>query len=406
MLSDDSYAWYMQFDPSTCLYRIRNAKSGRYFSYTSSVIKTSATTTPGEKEFFHLMNARIEKQVGTEEYGIKTRGYWILAGNDVESPLALTATDNGKTSAPLFNITDAATVQCWIILTSEQVNKLEFDGIDIQREKLQRLIAGAQGMLNVENTESVEGTTARLQALTDELAAKEPNMKTVSELIGGVNNISETILDFLKNTTPADLNSPYDITFMMENSAMTDTEIWGQVPEQADGIGQFKDEAFTMQQSVLSMPKGVYGLSLQAFQRPCSSADLASKYADGTLKATASITSRSIKKVKTIMDEAQPSPLGQGRDLQVGHLYVPDDTRSAAAYFAAGLYDNMVIFNLLKATDINLKISNTNTSVGDWTCIGNLRLFYYGYNTKLSEVTYVNAIPADTAAPSSVYSVS
>lgn len=83
-----------------------------------------------------------------------------------------------------------------------------------------------------------------------------------------------------------------------------------------------------------------------------------------------------------------------------------DDTRSAAAYFAAGLYDNMVIFNLLKATDINLKISNTNTSVGDWTCIGNLRLFYYGYNTKLSEVTYVNAIPADTAAPSSVYSVS
>ena len=252
-------------------------------------------------------------------------------------------------------------------------------------KELQAVVDQAKAIsenLDTPEQKELDAATAAVEALTDELAAKEPNMKTVSELIGGVNNISETILDFLKNTTPADLNSPYDITFMMENSAMTDTEIWGQVPEQADGIGQFKDEAFTMQQSVLSMPKGVYGLSLQAFQHPCSSADLASKYADGTLKATASITSRSIKKVKTIMDEAQPSPLGQGRDLQVGHFYVPDDTRSAAAYFAAGLYDNMVIFNLLKATDINLKISNTNTSVGDWTCIGNLRLFYYGYNTR------------------------
>lgn len=124
VLANDSCAWYIHFDPSTCLYTFKNVATGKSLVKSgtgSNGIRLNASPTTSNSRF-QLLGGRsfATTKSGYTSYTFTTKGYWILASSD---HLALTATANNLTSAASFNHSNAATQQRWIILTDSEVTK-------------------------------------------------------------------------------------------------------------------------------------------------------------------------------------------------------------------------------------------------------------------------------------------
>lgn len=405
VLDNDAYAWYMTYDPARQLYTIRNAKSGKYFT-SSNGIKTITKSKLSDKEYFHLMVGRQEKELGNEGYGMKTRGYWILAGDDVAEPMALNATTGGKTSAPNFDISDGASTQRWMILTAEQIDQLEHAGLDVNREKLQRYLKGADALLKVAHTEKKENTTSNLEQTIAETSAAEPTMSTVSELVSAVSTMYTAISTYIRYAVPEDYANPFDLTFLVEDAQMTGTDAWGSVPVYDKGVAEFYEKTFEMSQTLVDMPKGAYRACFQGFQRPGTYTKVYKAWQAGTLEVTTKTHYRTDLPIKSIMDDAQKVAIGVGAEKLLGdELYIPNDMTAAAAYFKAGLYENEELFNWLKKADMTLTISNPTVVSADWTCLTNFRLYYYGTDSKPNDVTPIEEIAGEQTLHT-VYTVS
>ncbi len=124
-LANDSAAWYLDFNPATCYYRIRNAVTGKYFSYKSSGlngITLVSRTTPVSTENFQLMGARIKTKVGTGTTAYTNKGYWIVRPEKNLNPQCFTALANNSTSTATFSLANTATTQRWLILPEEGVD--------------------------------------------------------------------------------------------------------------------------------------------------------------------------------------------------------------------------------------------------------------------------------------------
>lgn len=121
---NDSAAWYFSFVPATAYYRIRNAATGKYFTYRISGINgigLASKETPAASENFQLMRARIDTKIGSGSDAFITRGYWIIRPQSVLNPPCFIAGANGTTSAGSFNLSNTATTQRWLLLTEEDV---------------------------------------------------------------------------------------------------------------------------------------------------------------------------------------------------------------------------------------------------------------------------------------------
>jgi hypothetical protein len=110
-------------------------------------------------------------------------------------------------------------------------------------------------------------------------------------------------------------------------------------------------------------------------------------------------------RLKNICVEGLENALGQGNESSVGDpvMYVPNDMKSAAAYFAQGLYQNKVVTSV--ATDgasLKLGIRCKSASSYFWTCFDNFQLYYYGSHS-IEEVTPVETVDAAEQAPAAVY---
>jgi hypothetical protein len=125
-LSDDKAAWYLDFVPATGYYRIRNAASGKYFTYKTTGafgIGLVARTTPGAVENFQLMGARSAKTIGSGTSAFVTKGYWIVRPESSLTPPAFVALTNGSTGSAAFNISSSSTTQRWLILSEQELSK-------------------------------------------------------------------------------------------------------------------------------------------------------------------------------------------------------------------------------------------------------------------------------------------
>lgn len=118
-----SAAWYLEFDPSTSCYRFRSAADGKYLSH-SQTISVSKKTTPGTTELFQLMPDRTDVTLtdADKKKSLKTHGYWLTWNNSGYKAMAANAKKyDGIAEIVELDITDAATMQQWIILSEEEV---------------------------------------------------------------------------------------------------------------------------------------------------------------------------------------------------------------------------------------------------------------------------------------------
>lgn len=132
----DSAAWYIEFDPQSCSYRLKSALSGKYMSHASSLtLKT--TSKPSTNENFQFMPDRTDVTLKDDKgKSFKTHGYWFTWNNSGDKSVQAAAMGKtyGNVSAAAFNYADTATNQQWIIISEDELPKYGFTPIstDIQ----------------------------------------------------------------------------------------------------------------------------------------------------------------------------------------------------------------------------------------------------------------------------------
>ena len=138
--ANDSTAWYLSFEPSNQYYTMRNAATGKYITYNGSRFAAATRTSPVANDWLHLMRGRVD--VTSEKY----RGYWIIHPITEWSPNCMLANASGTVGQATFNLANSATTQRWLILTEEEMKKVNtyVDGIDDVRydEKTQDAVNG------------------------------------------------------------------------------------------------------------------------------------------------------------------------------------------------------------------------------------------------------------------------
>ena len=123
----DSAAWYMEFDPQSCLYSFKNASTGKYLTHPASgnlevkVLKTS----PTKAEKFQLMPDRTDVTINIEGKKNKTHGYWFTWGESSFKSMSAASFSNrrgyGSIPQEAFDFSDKATKQQWIILSEDEL---------------------------------------------------------------------------------------------------------------------------------------------------------------------------------------------------------------------------------------------------------------------------------------------
>ena len=126
VLSDDA-AWYMEFDPQTCLYSFKNASSGKYITHSSTgnlEVKTLKAN-PTQTEKFQLMPDRTDVTINIDGKKNKTHGYWFTWDNSGFKSMSAESFSKrrgyGSISQEAFDYSDKATVQQWIILSEDEL---------------------------------------------------------------------------------------------------------------------------------------------------------------------------------------------------------------------------------------------------------------------------------------------
>ena len=230
------------------------------------------------------------------------------------------------------------------------------------------------------------------KSLTDELAAVESAAEAatvVEELSALTDRARQAGFTFLESVVATDPDTPFDLTFMLQNPDFdTDaTTGWTTAtdPNYGGGGAEFYEKTFNFYQTLTNMPKGIYELHAQAFQRPGETEDAYAKYAAGSGKVTTLLYMGSATAtVKHICDDRQPKALfndgGWGSDKKLGDgTYVPNCMDGAACYFAKNLYDNSVeLKNTSSGANIKAGIRCSSAPSVYWTMFDHFRLYFFG----------------------------
>ena len=123
-LANDSAAWHFIFNLETCYYTIRNASTGKYFTYRktgTNGITLVDKATPGAAENFQLMMSRVNSVIGSGKDKLTTRTFWIIRPEHRTDPPTLSAQTNRSVTVINFNWGDNATTQRWFVLKENEV---------------------------------------------------------------------------------------------------------------------------------------------------------------------------------------------------------------------------------------------------------------------------------------------
>ena len=88
----------------------------------NSGFKVTTADTPSFAELFHVLPARVDSQLGSEDIPLTKTAYWLLHPNKYSSP-ALTATAKAITESK-YDASNEATAQQWFILTADELETL------------------------------------------------------------------------------------------------------------------------------------------------------------------------------------------------------------------------------------------------------------------------------------------
>lgn len=114
VMSNDSCAWYITFNPSTCYYEFQNVATGRYLSMTTGTV---AAATSESTARFQLMGSRNKTTL--DDFTFAGTSYWIIQSSN---HTAMNATVTGASSTA-FKHGDDAVTQRWLFLTADEVTR-------------------------------------------------------------------------------------------------------------------------------------------------------------------------------------------------------------------------------------------------------------------------------------------
>ena len=392
-LADDHAAWYVTFTPDNSYYQLRNAATALYLAHGGKVSAQAGD--------FHMMRSRINTTVGNSASKVSVRGYWLVQPQNSLNPPCLTGAANGKVTTSSFDLTNGATAQRWIFMEADEVKRFDQAANSSFMGELDIWVARIDSMLAIPHTEEVEGTDAALAAISDSLKQQISESPSATAIATYVEIAKEAIMAFLPNVTPTNINRPFDITYMITNATIDDNSGWSEKPTFNYSCLEFFESTFDFNQTLPKMPKGVYQLRVQAFQRPGASADAYASYAGGNnLVTTDAYIGSKTQKIHHIAVGAQEQKLG-GNEVGVGTpvRYLPDNMLAASRYFALGLYDNTVTMRqIFDKRDITLGLRSSTTGSKFWTIFDNFRLFYYG-DMDLNTVTGIEEMESTTDTP-------
>ncbi len=152
-------------------------------------------------------------------------------------------------------------------------------------------------------------------------------------------------------------------------------------------------------QTLTGLKTGKYRVSLDAFYRMGNSMDDWWRYSSGDYSAYqyaklyATSTSGDYEtSIAPASSAALTTSLG-GATSRVGgwgetEKYIPNNMEAAYYWFEAGYYDNSVECEVADDGVLTIGIRKTETSNGDWTCIDNWKLEYYGDVTNITSISF------------------
>lgn len=406
---NDNAAWYISFDATRQYYTFQNAATGHYMSYSTTGangMKGLKKTTAGDNERFHMIRRRQADADVLNEGDV--RGYWII---HPQNQTAFIANANGSTGTTGLNLYDDAASQRWLILTAQEAEEMAQGETDKYHDMLAQLIDNLRTTMQTPHTENEEGTNsdAALKAVLDQnenLMASETNPETLKQMYADTRQAG---VDFLYAVSPKDMDTPFDVTFFIENPSIAEnTNGWSENGTISYKTCEFFEKTFDFNQTITGLPRGYYDLHLQAFQRPGSYTAAYNDYVAGNDNVSAELY---ISTKKTIINhigaEAQTRKIG-GVEASVGSpvRYIPDNMEAAGKYFDKGLYDNQISYRMLRKTgDLTIGIRGTETNSGYWTIFRNFRLYFYGENNIVG-IDEIENDMADETENNDVYDLS
>ena len=376
---NDSAAWHITFTPANQYYQLRNAATGQYLTY-SGGFKTMERAATTASDNFHLMRGRIDVGSGSDA----KRGYWLIRPTGNLTPNVLQANAGGTIGSAIFDISNTATKQRWLILTAEETDAVEKAAVESLRSNFMDILANIKELLKVPHTQLKAGTDQTYEATIADLEQQAQSATQPYVLLGLQAVASKEMMTFLSNVHATDENKPFDLTFLMTAPGMDSTDGWvGTKPTLNYSCAEFYQTTFDLWQNVSDLPGGQYKVRVQGFQRPGTTANAYANYTAGKDNITSYLyagTTTNATKLADISADAQNTKVGKGNESTVGgSFYVPNNMQAASAYFDKGLYENSV--DATVDTDGgSLRIGLRCTSAQDyyWTIFDNFRLHFFG----------------------------
>lgn len=125
VIEDDSYAWYVKYNPMTGFYHIRNAKTGKYLTYFYAAFAVKDRTDLTNDDNIHLMPSRLNGTIKLNGVDVPAKSYWIARGNRAENPEVLKAEVSVSIhiTTPQLDFYDTAKSQRWYLLSGSEIKK-------------------------------------------------------------------------------------------------------------------------------------------------------------------------------------------------------------------------------------------------------------------------------------------
>ncbi|MBP5339018.1 MAG: hypothetical protein J6Z14_06920 [Prevotella sp.] len=399
--ANDSAAWYITFTPENQYYQFRNAATGQYLTY-SSGFKTMARTSLTANDNIHIMRGRVKVGSGSDA----KRGYWLIHPTGNLSPNAMQANANGAVGQAAFDLKNTATKQRWLILTADEMDKVEQAAIASIKQQVANILVDIKKLALVPHQETAAGTDQAFADAIADIEQRAQNATAITDVTTLQAEAKQAAFQLLSHAIVTDREQPFNLTYMVQNAGMDALDGWTGSPSINFSCAEFYETSFSFYQIIDNLPAGDYMALVQGFQRPGSAAEAYADYAAGVDNVTANFyagtTNNSIK-LAHIGTEARKTKIGKGNETAVGNnLYVPSTMEAASAYFDKGLYENTLEAKM-EADGGSLRIGLRSTSQPSyyWTIFDNFRLHFFGNPN--ADITAISTPVANTLQKDTYY---
>ena len=406
LLADDTFAWYVKYDPYTGFYELRNASTQKCITYNGGSFITKEVTPGTTYEPVHLMPCRYVStfKVGAEE--IELKPYWMARANRqcIPEVMGVASAASATLKAPSLDFYDESITQHWVLLDSAKIAEFATAEARFNAERLRQLVAGSKELVASDHTESTSSADADFQV---KIAAAEALCDEIDNTVDysvAVSEFTTDITTYLTQVEPIDAYHPLDITYLIDDADLETGSSWTGDLNLSNSLTEYTGVAFSFSQQLPRLPKGVYRLRARAFQCPGVVRTAVNNYKKDVNDVSAVFTvNKQTMKLRHIAEGAGDSRLNEGgRETVISGMYVPTNAVAAHVYMGYGRYNNDIVYGLLSPTAFTITVSDASATDNYWTVVDGFTLEFYGTQISRETVTGVETLDAETMGSAEV----